>query len=98
VIGGLIAHLAQARRELAGILEADELAGVDVLILANKMDMPGAVGPEKLAKVLDLETTASGHEWYVQASCAQTGVGLYEGLSWLVDRMRQTRTPPLSFD
>jgi hypothetical protein len=24
-----------------------------------------------------------GHEWHIQASCALTGEGLWEGLSWV---------------
>lgn len=49
---------------------------------ANKQDLPDAMTVAELSDVLQLHTI-KGHEWHIQASCALTGEGLWEGLSWV---------------
>ena len=36
-------RMGEAREELFGILESDELRGVPVVVVANKQDLPGTV-------------------------------------------------------
>ena len=53
-----------------------------LLIFANKQDLPNAAPAAHLAEALQLNTLR-GRKWYIQACCATTGDGLYEGLDWL---------------
>jgi len=34
-------------------------------------------------------TTLRDRQWYVQASCATNGDGLYEGLTWLIANLKR---------
>ena len=57
-----------------------------VLVYANKQDMRGALSPTELAARMGLHSLR-GHKWYIQAACAKTGDGLYEGLDWVVGNL-----------
>ena len=72
-----------ARDELTRLTEEPELAGVPVLVLANKQDMPGALSPEEVAQRLGVHEVCRNRAVHVQGATATTGDGLYEGLEWL---------------
>mmetsp|Transcript_49483 Transcript_49483/g.96795 ORF Transcript_49483/g.96795 Transcript_49483/m.96795 type:complete len:185 (-) Transcript_49483:239-793(-) len=71
-----------AREELQRMLGEDELRDAALLIFANKQDLPNAMGASELSEKLGLNNMRGRH-WYIQASCATTGDGLFEGLDWL---------------
>ena len=73
-----------AREELAAILGADEMRGAALLVYANKQDLPGAMPTAEVAEKLGLHGVRD-REWYIQATTATSGEGLYEGLDWLGD-------------
>ena len=54
------------------------------LVFANKQDLPHAMSAPELTEKLGLQKL-TGRQWYIQACCATTGDGLYEGLDWLSD-------------
>ena len=56
----------------------------DLLVFANKQDLPHAMSAPELTEKLGLQKL-TGRQWYIQACCATTGDGLYEGLDWLSD-------------
>jgi ADP-ribosylation factor 1/2 len=64
------------------MLSAEELRDAVVLIYANKQDLPNAMSAAEMVDKLNLQSIRHRH-WYIQASCATTGDGLYEGLDWL---------------
>ena len=70
------------RDELYQMLGADELRDAVLLVLANKQDLPNAMGPSEIADKLAL-SSMRGRQWYVQSCCATTGDGLFQGLDWL---------------
>mmetsp|Transcript_28084 Transcript_28084/g.61011 ORF Transcript_28084/g.61011 Transcript_28084/m.61011 type:complete len:287 (+) Transcript_28084:92-952(+) len=70
------------RDELKRTLNEDELRDVPLLVFANKQDIPGAATVQEVADKLDLNSIRN-RMWHIQASCALTGEGLHEGLSWL---------------
>ncbi|KNC49990.1 ADP-ribosylation factor 1 [Thecamonas trahens ATCC 50062] len=74
-------RLSEARDELNNVLGAPELAGVPLLIMANKMDLPYALPVSDIAAALGL--AAETRPWYIQATSCLSGDGLYEGLDWL---------------
>ena len=58
----------------------------DLLVFANKQDLPHAMSAPDLTEKLGLQKL-TGRQWYIQACCATSGDGLYEGLDWLSDIM-----------
>ncbi|KAH3732997.1 Small GTPase superfamily, Rab type [Pelomyxa schiedti] len=76
----------EARDELHRLLHEDELRDAVLLVLANKQDLPNALSLKDLTQKLDL-TSQRNRKWMVQAACATSGDGLYEGLDWLHNNM-----------
>ena len=71
-----------AREELHKMLSEEELREAVLLVFANKQDLPGAMTTPEVTDKLGLHTL-KGRTWFIQATCATTGDGLYEGLDWL---------------
>merc|ERR1711916_399497 len=71
-----------AKEELARMLGEDELRDAVLLVFANKQDLPNAMTVNEVTERLHLNTMRN-RQWYIQATCATTGDGLYEGLDWL---------------
>lgn len=72
--------------ELQKMLQEDELREAVLLVFANKQDLPNAMAVSELTDKLGLQTLRS-RTWYVQATCATQGTGLYEGLDWLSNEL-----------
>merc|ERR1712010_87545 len=72
----------EARDELNRMLSEDELRDAVLLVFANKQDLPHAMPAAEVADKLALHKLRS-RTWYIQATCATTGDGMYEGLDWL---------------
>ena len=60
----------EANEELQKMLREDKLRDATLLVFAKKQDLPNAM-------------SVGSRKWYIQATCATTGDGLYEGLDWL---------------
>uniref|UniRef100_A0A8C6MQ38 ADP-ribosylation factor n=1 Tax=Mus spicilegus TaxID=10103 RepID=A0A8C6MQ38_MUSSI len=69
------------REELMRMLAEDELRDAALLVFANKQDLPNAMNA---AEITD-------KNWYIQATCATSGDGLYEGLDWLSNQLRNQK-------
>jgi ADP-ribosylation factor protein 1 len=82
---------AEAAEELQMVMQADELRNAHLLVLANKQDLPGAMSVQDLTRQLGLDRLGTSHKWMVQATCAHTGEGLYEGLEWLSGALRNQK-------
>ncbi len=77
----------EAAEELGKLLNEDELQGVPLLVLANKQDLPQAMTIATMTEKLGLVNCKS-RKWYVQGTCATSGDGLYEGLDWLSNAVK----------
>jgi signal recognition particle receptor subunit beta len=64
------------------MLEDPEIAGVPILLYANKQDLPSAVPANDLAEARLLQRQMR-RPWRVQPCSARTGDGLIEGIEWL---------------
>ena len=51
------------------------------------LSLPSAMKPVEIQEKLAL-TKLRDRQWYVQPSCATTGDGLYEGLTWLTSNRK----------
>lgn len=87
-------RLEEAKMELTRTARSPDNAGVPILILANKQDLPGAkeVGElEKHLGVLELAGMPGSACIRVQPACAITGEGLHEGLDTLYQLILKRR-------
>lgn len=79
-------RLGEASAELHKMVNEDELKDAIILIFANKQDLPNALSCSELTEKLGL-TQLRGRRWYIQATTATSGDGLYEGLDWLSNEL-----------
>ncbi|KAF2295355.1 hypothetical protein GH714_032645 [Hevea brasiliensis] len=75
-------RISEARDELHRMLSEDELRDATLLVFANKQDLPNAMTVSEITDKLGLHSLRQ-RRWYIQATCATSGQGLYEGLDWL---------------
>lgn len=83
-------RLPEAKKELCGLLTADDLSSIPVLVLGNKIDMPRAVSEDQLRVALGLEQTTGNArppagvrpiELFMTSIVNRTGYT--EGFTWL---------------
>lgn len=74
-----VARKSEAKVALDGALQSEDLAGVPLLVLANKQDLNGAMNKEQIADFLGL-SLLQDRQWFVQECSAVTGKGLVDGL------------------
>lgn len=79
-------RITEASDELAKMLREDELRDAVLLVFANKQDLPNAMTAAELTDRLGLNQLRN-RRWYIQATCAVQGQGLYEGLDWLSNEL-----------
>ena len=75
-------RFAEAQNELEWILDSDEMAGVPLVILANKQDLPQAVSPADLAGSLGLDKVRN-RKWHIQGTSALSGEGVFQAMQEL---------------
>ncbi|XP_042860411.1 ADP-ribosylation factor 1 isoform X1 [Penaeus japonicus] len=80
-------RIGEAREELMRMLAEDELRDAVLLIFANKQDLPNAMNAAEITDKLGLHSLRN-RNWYIQATCATSGDGLYEGLDWLSNQLK----------
>ncbi|KAJ1547534.1 Arf GTPase arf1 [Cladochytrium tenue] len=81
-------RVGEARDELQRMLNEDELRDAVLLVFANKQDLPNAMSAPEITDKLGLHSLRH-RQWYIQATCATTGDGLYEGLEWLSTNLKR---------
>jgi ADP-ribosylation factor 6 len=81
-------RLKTSREEIIEVLADEQLMNAAILILANKQDQPGAVSPEKISKIFNLDALINKRPLKIQGSTATTGDGLVSGFTWLAKNMR----------
>jgi ADP-ribosylation factor-like protein 1 len=68
------------------MLAEGELTGVPLLVLANKQDLPGAIGEAEVSQALGLQAIRD-RQWQIFKSSVVTNVGVAEGLDWLISQI-----------
>ncbi|XP_051177124.1 ADP-ribosylation factor-like protein 2 [Lolium perenne] len=79
-----VRRLDDCRAELHNLLKEERLAGSSLLVFANKQDIQGALKPDEIAKVLNLEVMNKDRHWKIVGCSAYSGEGLLQGFDWLV--------------
>jgi ADP-ribosylation factor-like protein 5B len=80
------ARIAIIKDELFKLLQHEDLEHAVLLVFANKQDLKEAMTPAEISDALSLHTIKN-HDWHIQACCALTGEGLYDGLGWIAQRV-----------
>lgn len=83
-------RIVEAREELMRMLAEDELRDAVLLIFANKQDLPNSMNAAEITDKLGLHSLRN-RNWYIQATCATSGDGLYEGLDWLSNQLKNAK-------
>jgi ADP-ribosylation factor-like protein 3 len=72
--------------ELGQLLEEEKLAGIPLLIFANKIDLLNALQSDDISDGLNLSSIRD-RTWKIQACSAKTGEGLQDGMEWVVEKI-----------
>ena len=72
----------EAKNELDWILDSDEMAGVPLVVLANKQDLPQAAAPADMARNLGLDKMRN-RKWHIQGTSALSGEGVFQSMQEL---------------
>eukprot|EP01104_Vermistella_antarctica_P001223 TRINITY_DN11284_c0_g1_i1.p1 TRINITY_DN11284_c0_g1~~TRINITY_DN11284_c0_g1_i1.p1 ORF type:complete len:180 (-),score=14.03 TRINITY_DN11284_c0_g1_i1:57-596(-) len=76
------------KTELDRMLSHEQLLSAILLVFANKQDLKGAMGAAEISDALCLHNIKD-HDWHIQACCALTGEGLYQGMDWVAQHTRR---------
>lgn len=77
----------EAKQELIRIISDREMKDAVILVYANKNDIPNIMDTTEITEKLGLHKLKD-RNWHVQSSCATSGDGLLEGLTWLTNQIR----------
>ncbi|XP_046326340.1 ADP-ribosylation factor 2 [Haliotis cracherodii] len=83
-------RISEAREEMNRMLNEDELREAILLVFSNKQDLPNAMNAAEITDKLGLHSLRN-RKWYIQATCATSGDGLYEGLDWLSNTLKNSK-------
>ncbi|XP_035114449.2 ADP-ribosylation factor 1-like isoform X1 [Callithrix jacchus] len=83
-------HVNEAREELMRMLAEDELWDGVLLVFTNKQDVSNAMNVAEITDKLGLHSLHH-RNWYIQATCATSGDGLYERLDWLSNQLQNQK-------
>ena len=69
------------------ILSDEKLQNTPLLVLSNKVDLPGSKNTTEVADKLCLHKLRD-REWFIQETCGLTGEGIMDGFEWLAKNIR----------
>lgn len=78
------ARFEEASTNLSELLDEEKLAGVPVLVFANKQDMIQAAKQDEILEALEL-TQVRDRRYQIQPCSAISGEGLAKGMDWVKD-------------
>tara|TARA_B110001452_G_scaffold69863_1_gene56433 strand:- start:3515 stop:4108 length:594 start_codon:yes stop_codon:yes gene_type:complete len=81
----------ESRAVLHQLLNHPDLAGIPLLVFANKQDAEGAVPPHEIEAIFGLHQTLSGSQpRKVVGVAALNGDGIQESVEWMVDSLHSS--------
>lgn len=80
-------RLDETNMELFDLLDEPKLAGVPVLVLANKQDLELSASATEVSSALGL-TRIRDRAWQIQPCVAINGEGVSDGMKWLSSNLR----------
>ncbi|KAL0321672.1 UNVERIFIED_CONTAM: ADP-ribosylation factor 1 [Sesamum calycinum] len=83
-------RIAMAKKEFQAIIRDPFMKNAIILVFANKQDLRGAMTPMEICDGLGLNDLKD-RKWHIERTCAIKGEGLYEGLDWLSNTLKEQR-------
>ena len=83
-------RILEAKVELHKLLREEDLQDAVLLIFANKQDLPDAMTTTEVSEKLGL-LALRNRTWFIQATSAVLGQGLYQGLEWISEQVKQNK-------
>ncbi|XP_014388079.1 PREDICTED: ADP-ribosylation factor 2-like [Myotis brandtii] len=83
-------RISEAQEELTRLLMEYELMDAVLLVFANKQDVPNAMSTAEITDKLGLQSVRR-RNWHIQATSATSGDGLYKGLDWLSNQLKNQK-------
>lgn len=80
--------MCDARETLKGLLRRRNLINSPLLVFANKQDKGGSMSAMEVCDGLDLFEDAEIRPQCVQPASSKTGVGIKDGIQWILYRLR----------
>uniref|UniRef100_A0A7S1PIF1 ADP-ribosylation factor-like protein 3 n=1 Tax=Percolomonas cosmopolitus TaxID=63605 RepID=A0A7S1PIF1_9EUKA len=80
-------RLEETGYELETLLKEEKLAGIPVMVFANKQDLISAETPAKISESLNL-SGITDRAWHIQGCSATKGDGLQDGISWIIKQSK----------
>jgi len=80
-------RLEESGAELNQLLEEEKMAGVPLLVFANKQDLLNAAPAGEIATILDLHKIRD-RVWQIQPCSAKKAEGLSDGMEWVVKQIK----------
>ena len=84
-------RVAEVKENLQELLGEELLAGVPLLVFANKQDLEMALEAPEVMSSLQLENITD-RTWNIQACSAVSQQGLNEGMEWLINTINAKAT------
>ncbi|XP_032831110.1 uncharacterized protein LOC116954578 [Petromyzon marinus] len=78
-----VERIPYAKEALVVALSDSNLDGAPLVVMANKQDLPGALGADEVGEALGLAQSCKGRDWVVKACSVPTGHGLRDGVQAL---------------
>jgi len=79
-------HLPDSGAELNKLLDEHKLAGVPLLVMANKQDIMTSMDAKDVSEALALQNIRD-RQWLISAVSAKTGSGLQDAMSWVINQV-----------
>lgn len=84
-------RIAEATAELQRVMGMEGMEDCPLLVFANKQDQQTALSAAQLAEEMKVADIAGGRAWHCQGTSAISGQGLYEGMDWMTERLKERR-------
>lgn len=84
-----------SKQTLRQLVAHPHLQHQPLLILANKQDLQHAIDPVQMTLALDLFADAESRPQCVQPCSAHTGVGIRDGVEWLMNSLQGNSKPEI---
>jgi len=81
-------RLEESSTELKQLVTESALAGVPLLVFANKQDLMMALPADEISEAISLDTIKD-RQWSIVACSAKTKDGLQEGMEWLISQIKK---------
>uniref|UniRef100_A0A8D0GCY4 ADP-ribosylation factor n=1 Tax=Sphenodon punctatus TaxID=8508 RepID=A0A8D0GCY4_SPHPU len=79
----------EAQEALTSMLAEDEFRDA-VLVFVKKQGLPNAMNATEITDKLGMHSLWQ-RSWYIQVTCGTSGDGLYEGLAWLSNQLKNQK-------